>query len=223
MVAASDTDASRIQRLRWSTIQVSFAALSDVFLSWLAAATRAVREPSLMDLSVVAGVELAPGWRSQISDAPSGRHGVFISPQGVKLKGYKDVLRYLGLPTESQLAAVLPVDNSERNRSDYAQSTITATVSVCMLHILRYISSLCLSAGATASVGCAQPECHLLAANVKGKLCSHSGPGAGSTACTMSPQNACMPVKYVQGRLATRTAQGTDFPEMIRYLFCKGH
>ena len=89
-----------------------------------------------MSLSVVAGVQLAPGWRSQISEAPSGRHGVFISPKGVRLKSYMDVLRYLGLPTESQLAAVSPVDNSERDRSDYAHSTDTATVSVCLLHTL---------------------------------------------------------------------------------------
>ncbi len=84
-----------------------------------------------MSLSVVAGVQLAPEWRSQTSEAPSGRHGVFISPKGARLKGYKDVLRHLGLPTELQLAAVSPVDNLEQKRSDYALSTDTATVSAC--------------------------------------------------------------------------------------------
>lgn len=110
VVAASDNDASRIQRL-----------------------TAMVKNQ---------GVQLAPGWRSQISEAPSGRFGVFISPKGARLKGYKDVLRHLGLPTESQLPAVSPVDNSEQIGSDNAHSTDTATATVQELSSQRTLSPL---------------------------------------------------------------------------------
>ncbi len=126
------------------------------------------------------------------------------------------------LPTESQLAAVSPVDNSERSRLDYAHS-IDMAVSVCLHHTVCYNALLSLSAEATASLGCAQPDIHLVEVNVKGKLCSPSGPGAESTAHTTSSQNACMPGEHVQGRLATAPAQGTDCPEPTCHLFCKGH
>ena len=133
VVAASDNDASRIQRLAAMVKNQGQLRSQSPTCSRPAAAKSAECETFILSSSVVAGVQLAPGWRSQISEAPSGRVGVFISPKGARLKGYKDVLRHLGLPTESQLPAVSPVDNSEQIGSDNAHSTdtATATVSAC--------------------------------------------------------------------------------------------